>query len=198
MSNDTDNEVVDAETPELDPVIEKEARQNGWVPQEQFRGEPEDWMDAPAFVKKGREINPILRKNNERLQRELDSNKAELKELQLTTKEFAAEFAKMKENAYKRAIADLKAQRREALKEDDHTLVDELEERIDTLKEEQAKKPEPKKETTGPDMTVLNAWRQENQWYDEAREPDLFDAAEAAALRISRTTPGLTGRGIPG
>ncbi len=113
---------------EVDPVIESEARKQGWVPKEKYRGDESDWMDAPSFVKKSREINSIMKQNNSRLQRDLDTAKAELAELKLTTKEFATEFAKMKDNAYKKAIADLKSQRRDAMKEDDLELVDDLEE----------------------------------------------------------------------
>lgn len=181
---------------EVDPAIEAEARKQGWVPKENYRGNEEDWMDANSFVKKSREINAILKHNNSRLQRDLDSAKAELSELKLTTKEFAAEFAKMKDNAYKKAIADLKAQRRDALKEDDLELVDDLEERIDSLKKEQEKKvePPPEQKKTEPDMTAFHEWHKDNKWYDEQAEPDMFDAAEAAALRLSRTDKSLTGR----
>lgn len=194
MNEETQETAV--EETQIDLATEKEARQNGWVPKEQYRGNPDEWMDADAFARKGREINPILRKNNERLQRDLDGAKAELQELKLTTKEFAAEFAKMKENAYKRAITELKSQRRDALKDDNLELVDELEDRIEGLKEEQVKRVEPKKEESksSPDLTILNNWRAENQWYDMNKEPELFDMAEAVALRLSKQEPGLAGR----
>lgn len=181
----------------VDPEIESEARKQGWVPKENYRGDESDWMDAQSFVKKSREINAILKQNNTRLKRDLDTAKSELAELKLTTKEFAAEFAKMKDNAYKKAIADLKAQRRDALKEDNLELVDDLEERIDSLKQEQAQKtaaPKQEQNTDKPDMTAFNDWHRENKWYDEENEPDMFDAAEAAALRLSRTDKSLTGR----
>ncbi len=52
---------------ELEP-IEQEAHNLGWVPLDQWRGDPEKWTDADTFVKRGKEIMPILRKNNEALQ----------------------------------------------------------------------------------------------------------------------------------
>ena len=51
--------------------VEKEARLQGWVPKDEFRGKETDWIDADIFVQRGREINPILRKNNERITKEL-------------------------------------------------------------------------------------------------------------------------------
>lgn len=183
----------EVEVTEVDAAIESEARKQGWVDKDQYRGDEADWIDAPTFVKKSKEINAILKQNNTRLQRDLDSAKAELSELKLTTKEFAAEFAKMKDNAYKKAISDLKAQRREAIREDNLELVDDIEDRIDKLKVEQEVKKEPEKKAE-PDMSVFNDWLKENSWYDETREPDMFDAAEAAALRLSRNDKSLTGR----
>jgi hypothetical protein len=43
-------------------------------------------------------------------------------------------------------------------------------------------------------MRLFNEWHSENKWYDEKNEPEMFDAAEAAALRLSRTDKSLTGR----
>ncbi len=183
------------ETPdviEVDPAVEAEAYRQGW--NKNYQGEGK--MDAATYLAKGKEINSILKYNNARLQRDLDTAKVELKELKLTTAEFAKEFATMKDNAYKRAIADLKSQRRDAIKEDDLETADDLEERIDVLKEEQAKKAAvpAQQAKPEPDMTAFNDWHRDNKWYDESSEPDMFDAAEAAALRLSRTDKSLTGR----
>lgn len=193
-------ETEDSPEPTVDASIEREARQNGWVPKDQFHGDERDWTDAATFVQKSRQLNPILKKSNESLKRELDSAKTELKELKLTTQEFAREFAKMKDNAYKRAIAELKGQRREAIKDEDLDLADEIEEKIDALKEEQVKATTPKEEKAQEskvDETVLREfreWERENRWYNESTEPEMFDAAEGIALRLSRTNKELVGR----
>jgi len=178
-----------------DPAIESEARSNGWVPKEQFRGDPAEWADAETFVRRGKEINPFLRKSNERLKKDLDAAKSELNELKLTTKEFANEFAKMKENAYKRAIGELKAERREAIKEEDLARADEIEERIDELKEEQKVLPVKQAETkpNAPDMTAYNDWKDANKWYRPENE-EAYDMAEVIALRLRKEDPDLKGR----
>jgi hypothetical protein len=181
------------DTPEVDPAIEAEARKQGWNPDKERHPDGE-WMDAETFVKKSREINTILKQNNNRLQRDLDAAKADLNELKLTTKGFAEEFAKMKDNAYKKAISELKSAKRDATKEDNLELVDDLEDRIDSLKAEQAKiAVKPVETKPAPDMTVFNEWRTDNKWYDSDKEPDLFDAAEAAALKLSLENKSLTG-----
>lgn len=195
--NDTEQQVTEESSQPSgpDPVLVAEAEQNGWVPKEKFRGDPDEWVDAETFAKRGRDINPFLRKSNERLKKELDDAKGELTELKLTTKEFAAEFAKMKENAYKRAISELKVQKREAVKDDDDARVDELEERIEELKEEAkvaAAKPEPAK-PAAPDMTAYNEWKDDNRWYRPENE-EAYDMAEVIALRLRKEDPSLVGR----
>ncbi len=186
------------EAEQLDPAIEAEARSNGWRDKSEHKGDPEDWLDARTFVQKGRQLNPILRKSNERLRAELNEAKAQISELNLTTKQFATEFAKMKENAYKRAISDLRAQRRDALQSDDLALVDDLEDRIDALKDEKIKVTTPPKEEpakpAAPDMTIFNEWHASNKWFDQTKEPALYDIAEEIADRLTRSNPSLKGR----
>ena len=58
---------ADQEAQAVNEQTQKEARLFGWVPNEEFRGSEDDWVDAEVFVKRGKEINPILRKNYELL-----------------------------------------------------------------------------------------------------------------------------------
>ena len=41
--------------------IEQTARDMGWRPQEEFRGEASKWVDAQTFVSSGENFLPILR-----------------------------------------------------------------------------------------------------------------------------------------
>ena len=47
--------------------VEQEARLLGWVPQEEFRGNKDNWETAEAFVERGQHLMPIRRQNNVRL-----------------------------------------------------------------------------------------------------------------------------------
>ena len=67
------------EAPEVNPV-EEEARAQGWVGKDEFRGSDDDWVDADTFVKRGKEIMPILRKNNEKLLKELEDERDKINE----------------------------------------------------------------------------------------------------------------------
>ncbi len=63
------------------PSVEVEAASLGWTPQDKFRGDPSKWVDAETFVRRGHEVMPLLKKNNERLNADLGAAKAELADL---------------------------------------------------------------------------------------------------------------------
>ena len=53
------------DTPQIS--AEDRASQMGWVPQDKWRGSPDHWVEADEFLRRGEQIMPILRKNNEHL-----------------------------------------------------------------------------------------------------------------------------------
>lgn len=67
---------VDEAPPERD--WEAEARQTGWVPKEEFRGDPQKWIDAQSYVQKGETFIPLLRKSNSELKNRLGGVEEEL------------------------------------------------------------------------------------------------------------------------
>ena len=58
--------------------IEQRAKDMGWAPREEWRGDPERWIDAEQFVHRGEEILPILRSTNRKLQDEVTALKNEV------------------------------------------------------------------------------------------------------------------------
>ena len=49
-----------AETPEADKEVETAARDMGWVPESEWKGDPEHWRPADEFVQRGKELAPII------------------------------------------------------------------------------------------------------------------------------------------
>ena len=192
-------------TPVVDnSAIEKEARQFGWVPKEEFRGNEESWVDADSFVKRGKEINPILRKNNERLLNELNSTKAQIAELKAATEEFKKfqqdSFAK-KELELRVELESLKAQKKQAIREGDGDLAVDLDDRIDSLREditEQAQKAkeelskpveQPVQQSVPPEV---EAWIESNSWY--TNDSKMRAATDALASQLVKDQPWLAGK----
>jgi hypothetical protein len=182
--------------------VESEARQFGWVPVEEFRGNKESWVDADAFVKRGKEINPILRKNNERLMTELNSTKSQIAELRAATEEFKKfqqeTFAK-KEVELRTELETLKIQKKQAIREGDGDLAVDLDDQIDTVREnitesqkakvEAARVPEPVQQPVPPEV---GEWMDSNSWY--SKDSKMRAATDAVASQIVKDQPWLAGK----
>ena len=162
---------------EISTEVQHEAESQGWVPKERFRGNESDWVDADTFVKRGREILPILRKNNENLIKDLQATKDQLKEF----REAAEEFKKFQRESYERKaqeyesqIQEIKESRAQAISDGDGQKVNALDDALDQAKENfkeakqsvkdvvSAKDPEPTPEAIDPG---LQAWLDRNTWF---------------------------------
>lgn len=89
------------------PSVEQEARTLGWVPVEEFKGDPARWVDADTFVERGKTIMPILKKNNQHLESLVNSQKVELERMRSmvdASQESIAELKEVHAQAMKSAI----------------------------------------------------------------------------------------------
>ena len=66
--------------------VEKSARTLGWVPLEEFRGDPDRWIEADQFVERGTSQLPILRENIDRLMKKFDKATSEITSLKTDIK----------------------------------------------------------------------------------------------------------------
>jgi hypothetical protein len=181
------------------PEILKEAESQGWVPKEKFRGNETDWVDADVFVKRGREILPILRKNNENLMRELNHTKEQLKEF----REAAEEFKKFQKDSYERKVAEyegrlaeIKASRAQAINDGDGQKVNALDEALDTVKEEIKEAKQAVKEAAKPVSDpvpssidpALQVWLDKNKWFGNDRRLTAIANGVGESLRLEQPT----------
>ena len=102
-----------------DEAIEIQAKAMGWVPQEDFKGNPDIWKDAESFVKDGYEILPILRERTKKMAVSMDTTNKELAETKSLLKTLTDHHKKTEESAYQRALKTLKAEQREAVADND-------------------------------------------------------------------------------
>lgn len=91
---------------------EAEARAHGWTPKEEFRGDPNKWVDSETFIRRADEVMPFLKKQNAALKREMDDLKRDIKRA-------SAHFEKAEERGYQRAMAELDAKLAEAVQTGD-------------------------------------------------------------------------------
>lgn len=155
----------------VEPTIEDRAQRMGWTPRDKFRGDPEKWVDAGEFVKRGEESLPILR---ERL-RKADATIADLSKT-------AAEFKKMSDTAFDRAYTkakrDLESEIEEKAKAGDGAGAKAAAKELAELETE--KKEREVKNEADP---VFDAWQAQNDWY---KDHELQVEAEAIAFKLRK------------
>ena len=184
---------------EVAPEVVREAESQGWVPKERYRGNESDWVDAETFVKRGREILPILRKNYENLIKDLNATKEQLKEF----REAAEEFKKFQREAYERKaqdyetrIQEIKESRAQAISDGDGQKVNALDDALDQAKDElkeakQAVKdaekapttPDPQETNTAIDPG-LQAWLDRNTWFGQDKRMTSIVNGIGESLRL--------------
>lgn len=193
-------------------TVERKARNLGWVPQEEFRGNPERWDDAETFLKRGEEIMPILKANNRRLHNDLEGLKSKLTEAEKTiaaAQESITALREVQNETTKQAVrqtkTDLKAKIRVAREANDFDMLEELEEQLDNVKEVERQvaaapapaakapaAPAPAQPQVDPEYV---AWAQDNPWVETApRRVKMLMLAEAADLREDPANKDLKGR----
>lgn len=160
---------------------EQSARSQGWVPQEEFKGD--NWVDAETFVQRGEKIAAIATKQAKELREELSQIKAEREE----DKKIFSEFKKFQdeirerdkeatENWYRNELSNIKQAKKAAIKEDDRDKLIEIDDYKDIVDEnykvakeklkEKEKEKEEKKEEQKADPYFAK-WIADNAWYND-------------------------------
>lgn len=153
----------DAEPQSQPRDYESEARQLGWRPLEEFKGDPSKHVDEETFVRRADEIMPLLKKKDQAQRREIDDLKKQVKRL-----------TRAEQNAYESALADLRNQQREAVQTGDIREFDRISERIDKVSEDIKADVDDLPGGEDP-REVFDTFRESHTWYDKA---ELGSASE--------------------
>lgn len=173
--------------------IEQEARAQGWVPEDSFRGNPSDWVDAATFAQRGRDINPILRNNNKRLLSQIDEVRKQNDELRATMQEFSKHHADTAQREYDRALNDLKVAKKAAIDAGDTADALTIADQIEELKEAKPKITVPIVKPVVPQQDPeLAVWVGENDWF--GKDKVRTQLALAAGTELHEEQPDLRGR----
>lgn len=184
MSDQADDQVVQEEGNEENAAFEKEAKDMGWVSQDDFDGPEGKWVDAKTFIERGEHIMPILRNNNKRLKNDLltrDKEIATLKEsvesANKAIKALQKHHTAATEQAVTQAKNELRAQLKQAREIGDVDAEFEIQDKLEDLKETSKEVKEEEVEDKKPtDTQTLNpefvAWNKENSWYGDMTNPE--------------------------
>jgi predicted metal-dependent hydrolase len=153
-------------------AIEQKAAEQGWVPQEEWEGDPEQWRPAKEFLDRGELFKKIE-----------DQNRT-IKEFKKALEDLKGHHAKTREVEYKRALETLKAQKVQAIEDGDAQSVVKLDDQIDLVKEEQRKLAAQAQEPSVPELNPeFVAWVDRNKWYERDENMKIF--ADALGQKLS-------------
>jgi hypothetical protein len=184
-----DQETFDQDE-DVDPALSK-AEEDGWVPKEDWKGNPKDWVDYREFNIRGELMTRIKSQSHQ-----LHTLMGETKDLKDALQVLGEHNKKTAEREYNRAIKTLKAERRDAREANDYEALDEIEDQIDELTE--AKKDLDVEETSkdtknvGPtpeQKAYVQNWieKPENKWYIEDKA--LTAAADSFIWEYAQSHP---------
>lgn len=159
--------------------VEEDARKGGWKPQEEWEGEPDDWVSAGEFMRRKSLFDKIHNQNRQ------------MRKLEEAMTALQSHHKKVFEASYKRALRDLQAQKIEAAKEGDAAAVVEIDDQIaqmNTKYQEDAKSFETPKSTV--DESEFQDWVKDNQWYMDDKKMRAY--ADRIGVEYARNNPHLT------
>jgi len=200
------SEELQQEAPQEAPEasqFESEARAQGWVAAEEFRGSESDWVDAETFVRRGKEIMPILRKNNEKLLKEL----GEARKIAEEARESAKEFREYQKQQFEKKTKDLEGQleqlkqaKRDAITQGDGDRAIAIDDAMDDLKEQRLEAKEDlkaaeEKAKEVPQFTqdpILNTWMEKNDWF--GKDSRMTGVANGLGVSLRQENPNLNGQ----
>lgn len=182
-------------------AIETRAKMYGWTPEDDFKGDPNKWVDAQTFVKRAETELPIALGTIKTLERKLERFEKRFTEVTDTLEQFGKyhQTALERETAkaaseYQRGIEDATAQMRQAAEEGDVDGFDKAKARADTLTAEAAKltdKPEAKSDDGKPkvDPEINRQWVEDNPWF--ANNLKMFKYARECGDFLAMNQPAL-------
>ena len=191
------------------PEQQAEAREIGWRPVVEFRGNADNWVDADVYLQRGREVLPLVKANNKRLETQVSTLTAEITRLTAAVAEQQSsmtEFAKFNQEQLAEKLAEQKRnltrELREARKDDDDTRIEDLEERLEENAEARATlkaAPPPKEAPANAPPAVQEtpeyiAWKANNAWFGGTSKADIAKTAAAHAFAAQVAAQGKRGQ----
>lgn len=187
---------------------EAAARDMGWRPLAEFRGDPTKWVDADVFVSRGEHFLPILRANNKRLQDQVAEQNATLEEtraLLTASQESIKELKKFHDEdtarqvakARKDLVAEIKQAREDGDVDREMTLQGEVNRLDIAVANAPAASPSPAPAAPSkqaPQDPEFLAWEADNSWFKTDPKKHALAIATATELRRDPANNKLIGR----
>lgn len=195
-----DADPIQSETPRQSDS-EARARALGWVPQEEFRGDPSRWRSAEEYIERGYNEPAIARATIERLQSRIETQEREFG-TRLRGIERMSEVALQRQR--EQLVANYDTAIRNAAEIGDMAKFDQLtqarrtavQDHDLTVAEQRWSKPAapmgkaPAGDLPASEQAVVDTWVANNRWFTS--DGEMAAVADMASKRINREHPGLS------
>ena len=133
MTEETKDDVLETPEGSLEPTpqdpIEEAARAAGWLPKEEYEGDPAKWVSAEVFNAR----TPLFEK--------IEQLTRQIKNLDANNKAVVEHYNKVAKTEYDRALKDLKAQKRQDLTDGDLVAAEDIQDQIQEVQDHQKSSP---------------------------------------------------------
>jgi len=157
MSEQAEDQEVEIEESEVDEETLSLAKSMGWVPEDQYRGNKDNWVDAQAFVDKGMNDLPILRER-------VRAQARQLEEVNQDIEQFKKHHEETAQREYQRAYKDLQERERKTVEEGDTEAWENLQREKATLAQQHNQQQRP------AENPILSKWKNDSDWYGKDAE----------------------------
>lgn len=190
--------------------VEVRAREMGWRNQDEFKGDPDKWVDAEEYVRRGEHVLPLVKAENKRLVERTDEMSREIQRLtqvvaenQNSMRDFAHYAAEQLREKLEDQRRELSARLREARRDEDDAAVAGIEEEIEENRERRqalkaipkgAAAPAPAAPQKVEETPEYRAWLAKNPWFTGTSRADQAKAAAAERFAIEVAKSGKRGQ----
>ncbi len=192
--------VVETSEPELseeDKQYEERARRQGWRPKDEYSGNADRWVDAKTFVLRGEAELPLIRERFRKMDTQFAETKAELNETKKRLTEASEVLVELRdmsvkseERAYGRALAQIQAKQRQAVREASEEKFAAAQQEYEQLgpppaappKRETVKTEIPPVNPAQPDPAVIQ-WVAENPWFNSDQVLNVYAISEENVVK---------------
>lgn len=157
--------------------VELDAREQGWKPKEEWKGDPDKWRPAKEFVDRGE------------LYGKIDTMGKELKDTKRALQMLQEHHSKVKETEYKKAVEELKALQKKHLESGDSDGYLETTEILSDLRAEQKARQVVQEVTPQQVDPRFSAWIDSNKWYES--KPEMRQYADVIGQGYAKQNPGI-------
>ena len=176
--------IAGEESQDIHPEFSAEeslAMSQGWVPKDQWKGDPNEWRPAKEFNERGELFTRIRTQSKE------------LQELKQAMSFLTTQQQKQFQAGWQQAVATLKAQRNAHLEEGNVLEAQKITDKIEEMKEQRVQTVERAQQapanTPGPSSTFVS-WHTTNPWY--LQDKVLTRHADVIGLQFKEENPELT------